>query len=123
MVRPAIVTAATAGSDLITRPRVLVERWCRVPGDAGIGVDPFLVRPGDRVVLVNVIAEQSFWRQSGLGKSVARSGWVRAIHRLWASRAHPSRASGSEPAEDHRPEPRLLKNPHWVLESFLCEQV
>ena len=119
MVRPAIVTAATAGSDLITRPRFLDERWCPVPGDAGIGVDPFLVRPGDRVVLVNAIAEQPFWRQLVLGKSVRRSGWVRAIRRLWASRTHPSRARGSEPAEDHRPEPRLLENPHRVSNSFL----
>ena len=119
MARPAIVTAATAGSDLITRPRFLGERCCPVAGDAGIGVDPFLVRPGDRVVLVNAVAEHPFWRQLVLGKSVKRSGWVRAIHRLWASRTHPPRARGSEPAEDHQPEPRLLKNPHRVSESSL----
>ena len=123
MVRPAIVTAATAGSDVITRPRFFDERWCPVSCGAGIGVDPFLVRPGDRVVLVNAIAEQPFWRQLVLGKSVDRSGWGRAIHRLWASRTHPSRARGSEPAEGNRPKPWLLENPHRVSESFLCERV
>jgi hypothetical protein len=80
MAKPAIVTAATAGSDLITRPRFLDERWCPVPCDAGIGVDPFLVRPGDRATLVNAIAVQSFWHQLVLGESrSAVDGCARSI--------------------------------------------
>ncbi len=42
-------------------------------------VDPFLVRPGVRVVLVNAIAEQPFWRQLVLDQVKEVDGCVRSV--------------------------------------------